>query len=134
MLLAERVRPSCSRRCDAAGDASDELRAGAAALEAWDEHVGAQSRGAVLFQRFWDATRPRSASHSRQRWNPLNPAARLSGWPIAARRCGQLEAAVRATRAGYGSETVAWGDVHRFRFGSLDLPATAPAARTAPFG
>ena len=31
--------------------------------------------------------------------------------------------AVRRTRQRYGSEEVAWGEVHRFRFGSLDLPA-----------
>ena len=32
-----------------------------------------------------------------------------------------LETAVRATRAELGSERVAWGAVHRYRFGSLDL-------------
>jgi len=34
-----------------------------------------------------------------------------------------LEDAVRWTRQKYGSEDVAWGEVHRFRFGALDLPA-----------
>jgi acyl-homoserine-lactone acylase len=29
---------------------------------------------------------------------------------------------VRTTRQAYGSERVAWGDVNRFRVGSLDLP------------
>ena len=34
-----------------------------------------------------------------------------------------LAAAVRAVREQFGSERVRWGDVHRFRAGTLDLPA-----------
>ena len=33
-----------------------------------------------------------------------------------------LESAVRAVREQYGSVSVAWGDVNRFRAGALDLP------------
>ena len=61
MLLAERVKPDlieAVRTANAGGDGSADVRSqltdGLAALEAWDNTVSAESRGAVLFQRFWD--------------------------------------------------------------------------------
>ena len=80
------------------------------------------SRGAVLFQRFWDmysaAVRPPFSTA----WQEANPATTPSGVADPAAAVTHLGAAVRAVREQYGSESVAWGDVHRFRAGSLDLP------------
>ena len=133
MLLAERVRPELLEAVRAADDASEDLRAGAAALEAWDGTVGAQSRGAVLFQTFWDAYTTAVRQPFAQRWNPLNPASTPVGLANRGEALRQLEAAVRTTRAGYGSETVAWGDVNRFRFGSVDLPGDGASGTYGTF-
>ena len=133
MLLAERIRPELVEAVRATANASDELRAGAAALEAWDGRVGAQSRGAVLFQTFWDAYTNAVRQPFAQRWDPLNPASTPAGLSDRAEALRQLEASVRATRAAHGSETVAWGDVNRFRFGSVDLPGDGASGTYGTF-
>ena len=122
MLLAERVRPDLLAAVQATEHPSEALRAGAATLESWDGTVAAESRGAVLFQAFWDAYTNAVRQPFAQRWNPLNPASTPAGLSDRAEAVRQLEAAVGATRIAYGSESVAWGDVNRFRFGSVDLP------------
>ena len=122
MLLAERVRPALLEAVRAADNPSDDLRAGVTALEAWDGTVRADSKGAVLFQTFWDGYTALVRQPFAQRWSPLNPASTPSGLADRGEALRQLEAAVRATRAAYGSESVAWGDVNRFKFGSVDLP------------
>ena len=133
MLLAERIRPELLAAVRATGNASDDLRAGAAALEAWDGTVGAQSRGAVLFQTFWDAYTNAIRQPFAQRWDPLNPASTPAGLADRGEALRQLEGAVRATRAAYGSETVAWGEVNRFRFGSVDLPGDGASGTYGTF-
>ena len=65
MLLAERVRPELLEAVRAADNPSDELRAGAAAIEAWDGTVGAQSEAPCCSRRSGTRTRTRFASHLR---------------------------------------------------------------------
>jgi acyl-homoserine-lactone acylase len=106
-----------------AANAPAEAAAGADVLEAWDNTVSAGARGAVLFQRFWElysgAVRPPYATP----WDEENPTTTPRG--IADRQAAvtHLAAAVRSVREQYGSESVAWGDVHRFRATGVDLPA-----------
>jgi acyl-homoserine-lactone acylase len=133
MLLAERVRPELLAAAGPAANASDDLRAGAAVLEAWDGTAGAQSRGAVLFQTFWDGYANEVRQPFAQRWDPLNPASTPSGLADRGAALRQLEAAVRATRRAYGSESVAWGDVNRFRFGAVDLPGDGASGTYGTF-
>ena len=122
MLLAERVRQPLIEAVRAAGDAPEAARAGADALESWDGRVSADSRGAVLFQQFWDsysaAVRPPFATP----WQVSAPATTPFGLADPAAAVDHLARAVRSTREAYGSERVAWGEVHRFRAGGLDLP------------
>ncbi|HJR59239.1 MAG TPA: penicillin acylase family protein [Vicinamibacterales bacterium] len=122
MLLAERVKRDVIEAVRAVSDAPEEARAGADALAAWDDHVSAGSRGALLFQRFWElysgAVRPPFATP----WQSSNPAKTPFGIADPAAAVAQLAAAVRSVREQYGSERVAWGEVNRFRAGSLDLP------------
>jgi acyl-homoserine-lactone acylase len=122
MLLAERVKRDLVDAVRSSSDASDDAKAGADVLEAWDDKVSAGSRGAVLFQRFWDlyseAVRPPFATP----WQEAHPATTPSGIADRPAAVRYLEAAVRAVRDQHGSPSVAWGDVHRFRAGALDLP------------
>lgn len=122
MLLAERVKRVVVEAVRAAAGASDEAKAGADALEVWDDHVAAGSRGAVLFQRFWDLYSGAVRQPFATPWQAANPATTPSGIADPAAAVTHLGAAVRALREQYGSESVAWGDVHRFRAGTLDLP------------
>ena len=123
MLLADRVKPALVRAIRESGELSDDMRRGLAVIEAWDNHVSAASRGAVLFQRFWDTYSQANAKPFGVPWEPQQPASTPSGLSDPALALRHFEDAVRWTRQRYGSEEVAWGEVHRFRFGSLDLPA-----------
>ncbi|MDQ3486652.1 MAG: penicillin acylase family protein [Acidobacteriota bacterium] len=122
VLLAERVKRDVIEAVRATAEASDDAKVGAEVLEAWDDKVSAASRGAVLFQRFWDlyseAVRPPFATT----WQETSPATTPNGIADRAAAVRHLEAAVRAVRTQYGSPSVAWGEAHRFRAGSLDLP------------
>ncbi len=122
MLLAERVKQPLVDAVRAKTDASEPMRAGADALEAWDGRVSAGSRGAVLFQRFWDAYAAKVRPPYATRWNAADPVHTPSGLADPGEAVAQLEAAVRDTRERYGDERVAWGDVNRFRVGDIDLP------------
>lgn len=123
LLLAERVKADVVAAVREQAEASPEARAGADVLDAWDNTVAAGSRGAVLFQRFWDlysaAVRPPYAVP----WDEANPTTTPRGIADRGAAVTQLAAAVRAVREQHGSENVPWGDVHRFRATNLDLPA-----------
>ena len=82
----------------------------------------AGSRGAVLFQRFWDLYSGAVRTPFATPWQEANPATTPQGIADRAAAVTHLAAAARAVREQYGSERVPWGDVNRFRAGSLDLP------------
>jgi acyl-homoserine-lactone acylase len=122
MLLAERIRPELVATVREAASAPADAIAGADVLESWDGRVSAESRGALLFQRFWDAysaaVRPAFATA----WTESDPVQTPRGLADRAAAIEHLAAAVRSVRAQFGSERVAWGEVNRFRAGDLDLP------------
>jgi len=124
MLLADRVKPALLQAIGKAGNSiSADLQAGLAALQAWDNHVNSDSRGAVLFQRFWDTYSQAQPQPFAEPWSRNHPGHTPSGLADPAPALKHLEEAVRWTRQKYGREDVAWGEVNRFRFGELDLPA-----------
>ena len=122
MMLASRVRQPLIDTVRAAADAPDEARAGMTALEQWDGRVSAGSRGAVLFQRFWDGYSRRVQPPFATAWSESDPMRTPSGLANPAIAIQELAAAVRDTRAAFGSESIAWGDANRFRVGAVDLP------------
>ena len=121
VLLADRVKSDLIAAARAAG--TEDALAGAAALDAWDNSVSAGSSGAVLFQRFWDEYARAISSPFATPWDDADFAATPRGLADRAAAVARLESAVRSVREQFGSERVAWGDVHRFRAAELDLPA-----------
>jgi len=129
VLLAERVKDAVVESVRADAGASEEARAGAAALAAWENRVDAASQGAPLFARFWELYTAAVRSPFATPWQPDNPAKTPAGIADPQEAVRQLAAAVRATRQAFGSERVAWGEANRFRFGDIDLPGDgAPGA------
>ena len=122
MLLAERVKREVVEAVRADASAPEEARAGALALEAWDDTASAGSRGAVLFQAFWDSYSRAVREAFATPWDAAEPASTPRGIADPAAAVTHLASAVRAVRERHGSEAVAWGEVNRFRAGSLDLP------------
>jgi acyl-homoserine-lactone acylase len=122
MLLAERVKPDLLRALRDVRDPSEEIKEGIDAIDTWDNRVAADSKGAVLFQRFWDTYSAAISKPFRIPWDPAKPARTPEGLSNQAAAVQNLVEAVRWTRQRYGSASIAWGDVHRFRFGDIDLP------------
>ncbi|MGA2260205.1 MAG: penicillin acylase family protein [Acidobacteriota bacterium] len=123
MLLADRVKPALVEAIRELKAPSADLQRGLNTIEAWDNRVSTDSKGGVLFQRFWDTYSQASKQPFGTPWDPRNPAATPSGLSDDTLALKHFDDAVRWTRQKYGSDDVAWGEVHRFRFGSLDLPA-----------
>ena len=133
MLLAERVKQGVVAAVRGAQDAPADAKAGADVLEGWDDKASAESRGAVLFQRFWDLYSAAVRSPFARPWDASNPAKTPAGISDPAAAVTHLAEAVRAVREQHGSESVAWGDVHRFRAGGVDLPGTGAAGTYGTF-
>jgi acyl-homoserine-lactone acylase len=129
MLLADRVKPALLSAIAALPAPSPDLQRARDILAAWDNRVDAPSNGAVLFSRFWETYRAAVAQPFEQPWSAQRPFETPSGLGNPAAALEHLERAGRWVREQYGSEAVAWGDVHRFRFGDLDLPGDGAAGQ-----
>ena len=122
LLLAERVRPALLATIAALVAPSAELTLARTILEAWDGRASAESRGAVLFQRFWDAYRAEVRQPFAESWDVAHPTDTPRGLAAPEVALKHLAEAVKWTTATYGAADVAWGDVNRYRVGDLDLP------------
>jgi len=127
MLLADRVKPDLLKavRLAVLADSASRQSATHAArlLAAWDNSVAPTSKGGVLFESWWRryVSIARDSAFA-ERWN----AARLTQTP---RGLGKPTVAVHAlvwamndVTTRYGAADIAWGDVHRVRRGSVDVP------------
>jgi acyl-homoserine-lactone acylase len=98
----------------------------AAVLAQWDRQVDADSRGAIVFEAFLRELSRRpwaGGSPFDVQWLPSAPFTTPDGLadPIAAAHI--LSEAAAAVEERFGSLDVAWGEVHRLRRDTLDLPA-----------
>lgn len=123
MLLADRVKPDLIKAIKATANPSEDLLKGLAVLEAWDNQAAAESKGTMLFLRFWDAYTNAVKQPFAIAWDKQNPAKTPSGLSDPAQAVKFLEEAVQWTRKTYGSEAIAWGEINRYRFNGIDLPA-----------
>jgi acyl-homoserine-lactone acylase len=138
MLAAERVLPELLAAVEADAHAAPDVAAAAAVLRRWDRHMAAESRGAVLFQAFWDRYREGRAEPFREPFDPSRPLETPRGLADPAAAVRALAAAAAGVQHAHEALDVAWGDVHRFRFDGVDLPAdgapgTAGAYRVLSF-
>jgi len=105
----------------AAGRSGDTLvQKAVAVLKAWDRSANADSRGAVLFTRWFDKMDPGMFSKG---WNAAEPVTTPAGIRYADSAVYLLASAAREVMRDYDSLDVAWGDVYRFRMGRMDYPA-----------
>jgi acyl-homoserine-lactone acylase len=92
----------------------------AAVLKNWDGLTNADSRGAVLFARWFDKLTPDMFA---QPWSAASPVETPAGLKDPKGAAGLLGQAAREVVQDYDSLNVAWGDVYRFRLNQLDYPA-----------
>ncbi len=123
MLLADRVKPELLQALKATPPTAD-VAAGVALLESWGNDVAPESRGAVLFDLWWqhygqgltEATRYAAA------WSAADPFNTPRGLANPAKAVESFRWALTETSKRYGRTDVAWGDVHRVHRGTVDVP------------
>jgi acyl-homoserine-lactone acylase len=133
LLLAERVKPALLAAIDARPAPAGELAEARKVLDAWDSRASSSSRGAVLFQRFWDTYRAEVRQPYAEPWDAKRPAQTPRGLADTGAALKHLAEAVTWTRATYGAADVAWGDANRFRFGDIDLPGEGASGQLGAF-
>lgn len=131
MLLADKVKPDLLAAVRAASPTGDVADA-AGLLERWDNTVGPESRGGVLFETWWSryaqltprrtpGRMPDSLLY-RHTWTAADPMGTPQGLADPQRAAAAFAWAVDETKRRYGAWDVPWGDVHRVRRGSVDVP------------
>ncbi len=129
-LLADRVKAdllAAVRKTTPTGEVANAVDL----LEKWDNTTSPESRGSVIFQEWWrhySGIRgdDRQALPDEQRyakvWSINDPFKTPSGLADPERAAESFVWAVEEVKKRYGRFDVAWGDVHRVRRGSVDVP------------
>lgn len=124
MLLADRVKPGLIAAVRAAKPEAD-VASAIALLRRWNNTAAPTgSRGAMLFeiwfQRYSQGRQPKDVfAHP---WVETDPLRTPRGLADPARAVEAFRWAVGETARRHGSWDVSWGDVHRVRRGSVDVP------------
>ena len=105
----------------------DSLTSAAAdVLAKWDRCANADSRGAVLFARWFDKLTDSSFAEG---WSKTHPLETPTGLHDPRQAAALLRQAATETIADFGRLDVPWGDVYRFRLNNLDYPANGGPER-----
>ena len=123
MLLADRVKPDLVTAVKATSPTGD-VAAALALLEQWDNTASADSKGAMLFETWWQrygVGLPDSLRYTRA-WTSEDPTRTPYGLSQPATAADAFAWAVAETARRYGAYDVEWGAVHRVRRGAVDVP------------
>jgi len=123
MLLADRVKDDlviAVRTMDPRGDVSRAIDL----IAAWDNRAASESRGALLFERWWSEYRTlmRGEEPHAVPWSPRDPATTPRGLADSGRAAAAFTMAVNEMEERYGDFDTPWGEVHRVRRGDVDEP------------
>jgi acyl-homoserine-lactone acylase len=123
MLLADRVKDDLI----AAVKASNPDTKTASAIDVlakWENAVAPTSRGAILFETWWRLYTQGTTADSMfaEPWTVEKPASTPRGLKDPARAARAFAQAVTDVTRQYGDVGIAWGDVHRVRMGTVDVP------------
>lgn len=123
MLLADRVKDDLVAAVRASNPAPSVVAA-INLLAGWDNTSAPASRGGVLFETWWRKYTEGVDADSMyaQPWTATAPASTPRGLKDPARAAQAFAWAVDEAARRYGSYDIPWGDVHRVRLGSVDVP------------
>ncbi len=133
-LLPDRVKADLIAAARAATPTAETVSA-LELLEKWDNTTSPESRGAVLFEAWWQTysfpqgpnrpTPPQRYPDNKRFarvWSTDDPYKTPSGLADIPRALAALPLAIAETKRRYGSIDVAWGEVYRVRRGNVDFP------------
>jgi acyl-homoserine-lactone acylase len=127
MMMAERVLSDLLRAADAADDPI--TRRAAQVLRNWDGMSTASSRGAALFEQWFEihsATLTGGKPLYREPYDPSRPLTTPVGLADAPAALDSLTKAAQALESKHGRIDVAWGDTHRIRLATRDASYLNP--------
>jgi len=131
MLMADRVKDDLVRAVRASG-AVGEVDSAIDLLESWDNTSRADSRGGVLFE-LWVGQYDGMGGDYARAWDPAEPMETPFGLDSSDLAAQAFGAAVDDATERYGSWDIAWGDVHRVRWGDVDAPVSGCQASLGCF-
>jgi acyl-homoserine-lactone acylase len=120
MLGAERVKPDLIAALRESQPTS-EIEEAIGVLERWDNTTAADSRGGTLFENWWTRSGKDNPKYAVE-WSAAEPMATPRGLADKEKAVKDFVAALAEVKQNYGRADVAWGDAHRLRKGSVDLP------------
>ena len=122
MLLAERVKDDLIKAARASQPDSA-VQAAITVLQRWDNTVAPESRGGLLFETWWRRYQglARDSLYG-QPWTPTELTTTPRGIGRPDRAVEALVWAIPETIRRFGALDAPWGDVHRVRMGSVDVP------------
>jgi acyl-homoserine-lactone acylase len=122
LLLADRVKEDVLKAIRGQTVNSIPLDEAAELLQQWDNTTARDSKGSFLFTEFWRRYGRQAEKPYRVEWDEKHPATTPVGLgePETAREA--MAATVKELKQEYGTLAMAWGDVHRLRRGTLDVP------------
>src|SRR5579862_1255716 len=101
----------------------EDLREAALVLEIWHNHADVNSRGAVLFFTWWtEYYKLTSGKPFKTQWSRSDPIGTPAGLANPELALKAFETAIEHVKKRYGRLDSPWGDTHRLRHGTLDLP------------
>jgi acyl-homoserine-lactone acylase len=132
MLLADRVKPDLVAALKPIL-ATDVFPDAVALLERWDNTAASDSRGALLFERWWERYSQRPGRGGRPQrladsllfskvWSAAEPTTTPRGLADRARAVASFAPALTELTLSGVSWAAAWGEVHRVRRGNVDVP------------
>ncbi len=124
MLLADRVKNALLAALTESNP-DEETKQAIELLSKWDNTVAAESRGSVLFEMWWDiyaGPYPFKSDAFEVAWEPDDPMGTPRGIGNKPRAIEAFKTAMAETKKHFGAVEVAWGEVHRLRKGTVDLP------------
>ena len=122
LMLADRVKADLIKLARGKTVGEVDLDEPAKILAAWDNTVSRDSRGSMLFVTFWSKYKLAAKRVYATDWDEHKPASTPYGIGDEQAALESLAWAVKDVKQKYGSLEVAWGDVHRLRRGSVDVP------------
>ena len=123
MLLADRVKPDLIAAVKAT-QPTGEVAAALAMIEQWENTSEPSTRGGALFEVWWQRYGqgfPDSLRYAK-RWQASDPTRTPVGLSDKTKAAESFAWAVTETARRYGRWDVTWGDVHRVRRGTVDVP------------
>ena len=97
-----------------------------AVLKSWDKKVNAESKGAILFEQWYNKL---NIPMLDKVWNVEAPLTTPDGFKDQKKIVELLVQAAGEVETRYGAVDVAYGEVNRFRSGDIDLPANGGSDR-----